>query len=51
LEVGKFGCPSIHLGGPRQQDHGSINVRILNNPRAMLKWNEKKALNRVKKKT
>jgi len=41
LEVGKFGCPSIHLGGPKQQDHGSMNVHILNNPLAMLKHNKK----------
>jgi hypothetical protein len=27
-----------------------MNVRILNNPHARLKWNEKKALNKVKKK-
>jgi len=28
LEVGKFGCLSIHLGGPKQQDHNFMNAHI-----------------------
>jgi len=36
---------SIYLSwGPRQQDHGYMNARILNKPHARQKWNEKKAL-------
>jgi len=31
------------LGGPRQQDHDSMNVHTLSNPHARKKWNEKKA--------
>jgi len=50
MEVGKFGCPSTHLGGPRQQNHHAMNARILNNPHARQKWNETKVLNRMKKK-
>ncbi len=50
IEVGKYSCPSIHVGGPRQQNHHVINVQILNNPQARQKWNEKKVFNRVKKK-
>jgi hypothetical protein len=50
MEVGKFGRPSTRVGGPRQQNHHVVNVRILNNPHVRQKWNEKKAFNRVKKK-
>ncbi len=49
-EVGKFGRPSTHVGGPRQQNHHTMNVQILSNPQARQKWNEKKALDRVKRK-
>jgi hypothetical protein len=51
LEVGKFGHPFTHPKGPRQEDHGSMNVHILNNPHAKKKRNEKKTLDRVKRKT
>jgi hypothetical protein len=50
MEVGKYGCPSIHVGGPRQQNHHGMNTWILNNPHARQKQNEKKAINQVKKK-
>jgi hypothetical protein len=50
MEVSKYGHPSTHVGGPRQQNHHVMNIRILNNPRVRQKQNEKKALNRVKKK-
>jgi hypothetical protein len=51
MEVNKSGCPSTHVGGPRQQNHHVMNARILINPHARQKWNEKKAFDRVKKKT
>ncbi len=41
---------SIHHGGLRQQDHSSMNARILNNMHAKEKQNEKKALDQMKKK-
>jgi hypothetical protein len=44
MQAKKSRRPSICPGGPRQQDHGSMNARILNNPHARQKWNEKKAL-------
>jgi hypothetical protein len=50
LEVGKFGHPFTHPRGPRQQDHGSTNARILSNSHARQKRNEKKALDQMKKK-
>jgi hypothetical protein len=50
MQVEKLECPNTFLGGPRQQDHGSMNVQILSNPHARQKQNEKKALDRVKKK-
>ncbi len=37
--------------GPRQQDHGSMNAHILSNSHVRQKQNEKKAFDRVKKKT
>ncbi len=41
LEVGKSSCPSIHPRGPRQQNHGSMNARILNNHmQGKSKWKE-----------
>jgi hypothetical protein len=49
MQVGKYVCPSIHVGGPRQQNHHAMNARILNNPHARQKWNENKVLNKVKK--
>jgi hypothetical protein len=51
MELGKFFHPSTCVGGPRQQNHHVMNVRILSNPHARQKLNEKKALDRVKKKT
>jgi hypothetical protein len=42
--------PSIHVGEPRQQNHRVMNAQILSNPHARQKRNEKKALDRVKKK-
>jgi hypothetical protein len=50
MELGKFGCPSTCVGGLRQQNHHAMNARILSNPHARQKRNEKKALDRVKKK-
>ncbi len=51
MQAKRSGRPSIHLGGLRQQDHGSMNVYILNNPHAKQKWNEKKAFDQMKEKT
>jgi len=50
MEVGKFGCPSTRVGGPRQQNHHAMNAQILSNPYTRQKQNEKKALDRMKKK-
>jgi hypothetical protein len=50
MQVGKSWHPSTHPRGPNQQDHGSTNVRILNNLHVRQKQNEKKALDQVKKK-
>jgi hypothetical protein len=50
MGVGKYCRPSIHVGGPRQQNDHAMNFRILNHPYARQKQNEKKALNNVKKK-
>ncbi len=50
MELGKSGRPSTRVGGPRQQNHHAMNARILSNPHARQKRNEKKALDRVKKK-
>jgi len=50
MEVGKFGHPFTHVGGPRQQNHHAMNAQILNNPHIGQKQNEKKAIERVKKK-
>jgi hypothetical protein len=50
MEVGKYGHPSTHVGGPRQQNHHAMNARILSNLHARQKHNEKKALDIVKKK-
>jgi len=44
LEVGKYGCPFFHPKKPRQQNHDSMNARILRNSHARQKKNEKKAL-------
>jgi hypothetical protein len=51
MEVGKSGCPFIHSGGPRQQNLHAMNVQILNNPHARQMRNEKKAFDKMKKKT
>jgi hypothetical protein len=50
MELGKFGRPSTRVGGPRQQNHHAMNARILSNPHARQKQNEKKAFDRVKEK-
>jgi len=50
MELSKYGRPSTHVGGPRQQNHHVMNARILSNLHARQKRNEKKALNIVKKK-
>jgi hypothetical protein len=47
MELGKYGHPSTRVWGPRQQNHHAL---ILSNPHARQKRNEKKALNRMKKK-
>jgi hypothetical protein len=50
MELSKFGRPSTRVGGPRQQNHHAMNVRILSNPHTRQNRNEKKVLDRVKKK-
>jgi hypothetical protein len=50
MQAKKSRHPFIHHGGLKQQDHDSMNARILNNPHVRQKQNEKKALDRVKKK-
>jgi hypothetical protein len=50
MEVGKSSHPSTHVGGANQQNHHGMNVPILSNLHAKQKHNEKKALDRVKKK-
>ncbi len=50
MQIRKSRHPSTHFGGPRQQNHGSMNVHILNNLHAKQKQNEKKALDQMKKK-
>jgi len=49
MKVGKYGHPSTHVRGPRQQNHHAMIARILNNPHARHQ-NEKKVLHNVKKK-
>jgi len=50
MELCKYGRPSTHVGGLRQQNHHAMNAQILSNPHTRQKRNEKKALNEVKKK-
>jgi hypothetical protein len=50
MELGKSGRPSTCVGGPRQQNHHAMSVWILNNPHARQKRNEKKVLDKMKKK-
>jgi len=50
MQAKKSRHPSIHSRGLRQQDHGSMNARILSNPHANQKRNEIKAFDQVKKK-
>jgi len=50
MEVGKSCRPFIRVGGPRQQNHHAMNVRILSNPHARQKRNEKKVIDKMKKK-
>jgi hypothetical protein len=49
MQIGRLGHPYTRSRGPRQQDHGSMNVRILSNLHARQKWNEKKAFDQMKK--
>jgi hypothetical protein len=50
MEVSKYHRPSIHVEGLRQQNHHAMNARILSKQHARQKLNEKKALDRMKKK-
>jgi len=50
MQAERSWCPFTFPGGPRQQDHGSMNVHILSNPHVRQKRNEKKAFDRMKKK-
>jgi hypothetical protein len=50
MEVSKYGRPSTHVEGPRQQNHHVMNVRILSKQHERKKMNEKKTLNRMKMK-
>ncbi len=50
MEVGKSSRPFTCVGGPRQQNHHTMNIWILSNSHARQKWNEKKAFDRMKKK-
>ncbi len=50
MELSKSGRPSTRVGGPRQQNHCAMDARFLSNLHARQKQNEKKALDRVKKK-
>ncbi len=47
MELGKYGRPSTCVGG---QNHHVMNTWILSNPHVRQKRNEKKALDRMKKK-
>jgi hypothetical protein len=44
MEACKFGCPSIRLGGRRQQNDHAMNAWILNNPQAWQTQNENKVI-------
>ncbi len=37
MEVGKYGRPYTHVGGPRQKNHHAMNAQILSNPHARQK--------------
>ncbi len=50
MELGKFGRPSTHVGGPTQQNHHAMNVQILSNSHVKQKRNQQKVFDRVKKK-
>ncbi len=50
MEAGKYGHPFTRVGGPRQQNHHTMNAWILNNPQAWQTQNEKKVIERTKKK-
>jgi hypothetical protein len=50
MELGKSSHRSTCVVGPRQQNHHVMNARILNNPHARQRRNEKKVFYRVKKK-
>ncbi len=50
MQIGRLRHPSTRPWGPRQQDHGSMNARILNNLHARQKQNQKKAIDQMKKK-
>jgi hypothetical protein len=47
MEASKYGYPSTRVGGPRQQNHHAMNIRILSNPHARQKRNGKKAFDRT----
>ncbi len=50
MQTGRLGCPFSYPRGPKQQDHGSLNARILSNPHVRQKWNEKRVFKWMKKK-
>jgi hypothetical protein len=50
MELGKYGCPSTRVGGPRQPNHHVMNAQISSNSHARQNQNEKKAFDKVKKK-
>ncbi len=49
-EKSKPGRPSTAVGGPRHQDHGKMNARILGDVMAMQRRNDQKAASRARAK-
>jgi hypothetical protein len=47
MQLNRYGSPSTHPTGLRQQERTSMNVYTLNNPHAREKCNEKKAFDQV----
>ncbi len=47
VEKAKPGRPSTFAGGPRHQDHGKMNARILGNAQAMQRRNDQKVISRA----
>jgi len=43
--------PSTSTGGPRYQDHGKMNVRILGNAQVVQRQNDQKVANHARAKT